>query len=145
MSYRVKDYMRRDIVTVDIESSAVDASKLMLEKEVGCLIVLKNDQLAGIVTERDLVSRVMAKEKDPSKTPVSDFMSAPLITIDVDSSLEDAVKTMVEHGIRRLPVVHDNIIYGVFTARDLAKHFNEYEDRVTKDIIRSMSFISLPF
>lgn len=134
MSYRIKDYMRRDIAKVDVESSAVDASKLMPEKSVGYLIALKNDQPVDIVTERDL-----------SKTKVSEFMSAPLITIDVDASLEDAVKTMLEHGIRRLPVVRGSIIYGMFTARDLAKHFNEYEDRVTRDIIRGIAFISLPF
>ena len=145
MSYRIKDYMRKNIITVDAEASASTASKTMMENIVGYLIVLQNDQPAGIVTERDLVLKVMAKEREPLKVKVSEVMSTPLVTIDPDASVEDAVKTMVEHGIRRLPVVREGIIYGIFTARDLARHFNEYEDRVTKDIIRSMSMISLPF
>ena len=145
MSYRIKSYMRKNIVTVDAEASAAAASKTMKQNSVGHLIVLKNDRPAGIVTERDLVMKVMADERDPSKVKVSEFMSTSLITIDPDASVEDAVKIMVEKGIRRLPVVRDGILYGMFTARDLAQHFNEYEDRVTNDIIRSMSMLSLPY
>ena len=145
MSYLIKDYMIKEIATIDVENSAAEASKMMLDKVVGYLIVLENGQPAGIVTEKDLVLKVMAKEKEPSKVKASEIMSTPLITIDPDATVEDAVKTMVQHGIRRLPVVRDSIIYGMFTSRDLAKHFNEYEDRITKDIIRSMSMVSLPF
>lgn len=145
MSYRVRDYMRKDFPTVDIEASAAEASKTMAEKGFGCLIVLRKSAPVGIVTERDLVMKVMAKGKDPSETRVSECMSAPLITVDIDASIEETVQTMAKNGIRRLPVVHGSIIYGMFTARDLAKHFNEYEDRVTKDIVKNMSIISLPF
>jgi len=143
MVYRIKDYMRSDIATVDVGDSALAVSKVMLEKGVGQIIVLEKAQPAGIVTERDLVLKVMAKEREASNVKVSEVMSAPVITIDPDASLEEAVKIMAEHGIRRLPVVRDHIIYGIFTSRDLAKHFNEYEDRVARDIVRHC--ISLPF
>ena len=132
-------------MTVDAEASAVIASKTMMENNVGYLIVLKNDQPAGIVTEKDLVVKVMAKEIEPSKIKVYEVMSTPMITIDPDATVEDAVITMAEHGIRRLPVVRDGILYGIFTSRDLAKHFKEYEDRVTQNIVRSMATLSLPF
>jgi CBS domain-containing protein len=143
MSYRIKDYMRKDIVLVNVEASAVEASKLMMEKNIGYLIVCEKSQPIGIVTERDLILKVMAREKDPSKVEVREIMSAPLISIDLDATVEEAVRTMAEHGIRRLPVVRGNIIYGMFTARDLAKHFNEYEESVSRDIIRHC--VSLPF
>lgn len=144
MSYKIKDYMSKEIFSVGSEASIVVAAKKMAEKNTGYLIVLKNDQPAGIVTENGLVLKVMSLEKEPSKVKVSEVMSTPLITVDPDDSIEDAVKIMVSNGIRRLPVVKDSIIYGIFTSKDLAQHFNEYEDLVTRDIIKHMSIISLP-
>ncbi len=145
MSYQVKEYMRKDVPTIDSDASALEASKLMMEKTVGHLIVLHNAKPTGIITERDLVSKLLAREKDPSKTKTSQLMSTPLITVDPDASVEEAVRTMVRHKVRRLSVVRDSVIYGMFTARDLAKNFNDYEDRVTKDIIKHMAAFSLPF
>jgi CBS domain-containing protein len=135
--------MRKDIVLVSVEASAVEASKHMMEKNIGSLIVCEKSKPIGIVTERDLVLKVMAEEKDPTKVTVREIMSTPLVTIDLDATVEEAVKTMAEHGIRRLPVVRDDIIYGIFTARDLAKNFNQYEESVARDIIRHC--VSLPF
>jgi CBS domain-containing protein len=134
--------MSKEIATVEVGASAAEAPKLMAGKRVGYLIALDKAQPVGIVTERDLVMKVMAKDKDPSKVKISEIMSAPLITIDLDATVEEAVKTMAKHGIRRLPVVRDNVIYGVFTTRDLTKHFSEYEDRVTRDIISAQAFYS---
>jgi CBS domain-containing protein len=145
MSYPVKSYMSRDIATVGVNDSAVAASKLMMEKGVDYLIVLEKGQPTGIVTDQNLVLKIMAKERDPSQVKVSEIMSQPLITIDPDATVEEAVETMVQHGIRRLPVVREDIIYGMFTTRDLAKHFNDYERQVSEDIIRSMSMFTLPF
>ena len=145
MSYSVKQYMRTDLPIVDVKNSAVEASKIMVEKEIGCAIVLDKNKPVGIVTEKDLVVKVMAKDKEPSKVMVSEIMTKPVITIEPDASIEDAVKIMAENGIRRLPVVHKGIIYGLFTARELAKNFNDYADKVTRDIIKTMSIVSLPF
>ena len=137
MSLRVKDCMSKDIVTVDGTLSVFAASKIMLEKNVDYLIVLESAQPAGIVTERDLVLKVMAKGEDPSKMKISECMTTPIITTDPDAAIEEAVKTMAKHGIRRLPVVRDTIIYGVFTSQDLAKNFNKYEDKLAREIIFS--------
>lgn len=145
LSYFVKNYMSKDVLSIDGGRPAVEASKIMKEKNIGQLIVLEKAQPAGIVTEKDLVLKVMALEKDPSKVKVFEIMSAPLITIDPDATLEEAVQLMVKNGIRRLPVVRAGIIYGIFTSRDLAKSFNEYEDKLTRNIIQSMSGLSLPF
>jgi CBS domain-containing protein len=139
MSYLVKDYMSRDIVTVDVDVSALVVSKLMAEKGIGYIIVLERTQPAGIVTERDLVMKVMAKEKDPSTLKVSEAMSTPLITVGLDATVEDAVKAMAKHRIRRVPVVSDNTIHGIFTTRDLTKNFSKYEDRVTRDLISAQA------
>lgn len=137
MSYSVKDYMNRNLVTIDIGASALVVSKLMAKEGTGYIIILEKGQPIGIVTERDLVMKVMAEEKDSSTVKVSDIMSTPLITVDLDATVEDAVKTMAKHKIRRLPVVRGNIIYGIFTTRDLTKNFSKYGDRVTGDLIRA--------
>jgi CBS domain-containing protein len=143
LPYLIKDYMQKDIVTVDVKASAAEASKIMMEKNVGYAVVLEKSQPAGIITERDLVQKVMAKEKDPSMVEVGELMSTPLISIDPDATIEEAVQTMAKKGIRKLPVIRSHIIYGIFTTRDLAKNFNKYEDRVAKDIMKSC--FSLPF
>lgn len=145
MSYKVKNYMRRDFSTIDVNDSAFEASRIMSDRREGCIIVLDKGRPVGIVTERDLVSKVMAKGVNPMDVKVAEIMSSPLITIDPDASVEEAVEVIVKNGIRRLPVVRDGIIYGVFTTRDLAKHFNEYEEVVVRSIIRAMSLLSIPF
>ena len=137
--FPVKDYMMREIATIDSGASALDASKMMKDKNTGYLIVLEKAQPAGILTHGDIVTKVTANDKDPSETKVSEIMSTPLVTVDPDVAVNEAVKSMVEHDIRRLPVVRDNIIYGMFRARDLIRHFDEYTEKVTKDIIRSVT------
>ena len=134
----VKNYMRKDISTISTEASATEASKTMLTDKVGYIIVLDKGRPVGIVTERDLVLRVTALDKSPKETKVSECMSSPLVTIDPDKSIEEAVETMKKHGFRRLPVVKNNIIYGIFTARDLVNHFDEFEKKLTMDFVRFM-------
>jgi CBS domain-containing protein len=143
MSYQIRNYMRTEISTVDAGVSAARASELMSEKNIGYLIVLNKDQPAGMLTEHDLVRKVMAKGKDPSQVQVSEIMSSPLITIDPDATVEDAVKAMAKHRIRRLPVVEGNVIHGIFTTQDLTRHFREYEDRVANDIINAQTLYGI--
>ena len=133
---RVKEYMRKEISTINTEASVTEASKIMSIDRVGYIIVLEKGRPVGIVTERDLVLKVLAEEKNPRETKISDCMSSPLVTIDPDNSIEEAVESMKKHGFRRLPVVKNNIIYGIFSARDLVEHFEEFEDKLTREFVR---------
>jgi len=142
MPYLVKDFMEKEIVTVEAATSVTEASKIMKAKNTGYLIVFEKREPAGIVTDRDLVLKVIANDKDPSKVAVREIMSTPIITIDPDVTVEEAIRTMTEHEIRRLPVGKAGILYGMFTGRDLAKHLNEYEEKVANDIIKHMSLFS---
>jgi len=132
----VKNYMRKDISTISTEASANEASKTMSTSKTGYIIALEKGLPVGIVTERDLVLKVMALDKSPKETKVSECMSSPLVTIDPDKSIEEAVETMKKHGFRRLPVVKNNIIYGIFTVRDLVEHFEEFEEKLMRDLVR---------
>jgi CBS domain-containing protein len=132
----VRDYMRKDISTIDIDDSVFEASKMMSSDKVCYIIVRDNNQPAGIVTMNDLVLKVMAEDKDPKTVKVSECMSSPLITIDPDRSVDEAVETMKKHGLKRLPVVKNDTMYGIFCVKDLIEHYDEFERKLVTDIIR---------
>ena len=134
MSYFVKHYMSRDVPTVDSNASAYDASVLMAEKKTGFLIVVQASKPVGIVTEHDLVMKVMANRKDAAVEEVSEFMSSPLVVIGPNATVEEAANIMHEHRIRRLPVVDADAIHGVFTSRSLAEHYSYFQEKIIKDM-----------
>lgn len=139
MSYAVKSYMTKEVHTINSEVTVLEAAKAMAEKDggyQGYLIVLKQGSPVGIVTERDFVTKVLAKGVNPSTTKVSDTMTTPLLTIDPDEDMLKASEIMRERGIRKLPVVRNGIIYGIITADDIAQKCGSYIDKTVKDIIR---------
>jgi CBS domain-containing protein len=138
---KVKDYMRKNIATVDLCVTICEASKAMADYNIGYLMVLEKANPVGIVTERDVVHRAIAKGLDSTKGTVEAIMSSPIIPIDPNASIEEAVDIMVKKKLRRLPVVKDSLIYGIFTARDLIDHFGELEDRLTKDLVSGFYFM----
>ena len=128
----VKDLMTEFVITVDLHRPLLDAVTLMKEKRVGCLVVLDNDDPVGIITERDLVRRVLA-ERLPLETRVSEVMSKPLITVEPDSPLSSAAKLMVKNKIRRLPVAEGSRLVGIIVASDFAQHLSK--DTVTEEVL----------
>lgn len=138
MSYRVKDYMTRDVNTIDLDTTVVEVAEVMAADPTygGYVLVLKQGKPAGIVTERDIVNNVVAKKLDPSTTKTSEVTSTPLITVDPDEDLMKASEIMRKHNVNKLPVVRDGIIYGIITSRDIANQCGAYVDRSIKDIIR---------
>jgi len=135
-SYLVKNYMGKEIPTIEDMASATEAAKTMSKAGKGFLIVLKKLHPIGIVTEHDLVEKLIASEKDPAKTTVGSIMSSPLITVDPDEDLLKASEIMQRNNIERLPVVKDEIIYGVLTATDIARGCSIYVDKATREIVR---------
>jgi len=136
MSFPVRQYMSREVPTVEEQASVVEAAKTLIKFNIGLLIVLKDGQPVGVVTERDFVERVVAREADPKKLTASEIMSSPLITIDPDEDIIRASELMQKNHIRRLPVVKDGIICGVITARDIAQHCGDYIDKATREVMR---------
>ncbi len=107
----------------------------------GYAVVLKRGKPVGIVTERDLVNKVVAKNLDPAAISVNQIMSTPLITIDLEDDLLKASKVMQEHGIRKLVVKQDDILYGILTATNIAQNCSDYVDKSVKDILRWTPFM----
>lgn len=117
----VSDFMVNNPVTISPITPLILAAQLMKEKRIGSVIIEKNMTPYGIITERDIVWRVVANEMDIYSLKASDICSKPVITIIEDSHIEDAIELMKEYAIRRLVVVNnDGIISGILTSDDIA-------------------------
>ena len=130
--------MTKEINTIDYDVTITDAAKVMAADKNfgGYVIILKKGKPLGMITERDIVIEVTAKEHDPYKVKVTEIMSTPLITIDPDDDLLNASKLMRENNIRKVAVVKGEIIYGVITAKDIAQHGNKYIDKAIRDVLK---------
>jgi CBS domain-containing protein len=115
----LSEYMSSPVITILPSKTVVEAAKLMAEKNIESLVVSWGTDAVGILTEKDIVRRVVAKEL-PYNTQVLEMMSKPVITINVDSFVEDAVRMMRENGVKRLPVEDKGLIIGIIAASDLA-------------------------
>ncbi|UCH02595.1 MAG: CBS domain-containing protein [Candidatus Bathyarchaeota archaeon] len=129
--------MIKEVNTVNFNITVNNAAKVMAEDETyqGYVIVLKDGKPIGIVTERDIVNKIIAKDLDPTKVLVSTVMTTPLVTVDPEEDLLRASKLMKENNVRKLIVIRNDIIYGIITAKSIAHRCGEYVDRSIKDII----------
>lgn len=111
--------MTRHVISAEPTLTALEAAKIMAKSKVGCVVVLDDGKTMGIVTERDMLVKVTARGKAPSKVKVSEIMSSPVITIDPNESIRKAARLMREHDIRRLVVVKGGKLRGIVTIRDI--------------------------
>ncbi|HEX6310308.1 MAG TPA: CBS domain-containing protein [Acidimicrobiia bacterium] len=117
---RVKDVMTSTPITVPPTAFAWDAARLMKEQDIGDVIVVDGDEVQGIVTDRDLVVRVMGEGRDPSRTAIGEICSGDLHTVSPSDPADEAIRVMREHALRRLPVIDDGRPVGVVSIGDLA-------------------------
>ena len=113
--------MTKAPIVVDPNTSIVDCAKTMLENHIGSLLVGENGKLLGIITEQDIVRKVVAKTNDLEKSKVEDYMEKRLFTITPEADILDAIKMMSEANIRHLPVKNNNKMIGFVTLKDILK------------------------
>src|SRR5690606_28483590 len=118
----VRDIMTKQIVMIDHDKSALEAAKIMSEKGISSVFVVKDGQPVGIVSERDFIKKICAKELPVAQVKMEDIMSKILTTADPETPIEVAVQRMVNHKIRRLPIIDNGKLVGIITVTDLAKH-----------------------
>ena len=116
----VNEVMQKNVISIDSTSSVKDAATLMTDAKVGCVVVTKNNAPVGIITERDLVRRVISADK-PSSVLVSVVMSSPLIIAKPDYNLYELAQIMKTKGIHRIPVEKDNQLVGIVTSTDIVR------------------------
>ncbi|HUS79598.1 MAG TPA: CBS domain-containing protein [Patescibacteria group bacterium] len=125
MSLVVEDVMARDVVTINSDFTAKYAARMMINYGISSVIVLSKGKVAGILTERDVMKRVIVKGMDPDKTLVNEIMSHPVMVVGPTTPLVEAVKLMVEKQIKKLPVMNeeskDAELIGVLSLNDIAR------------------------
>jgi len=114
--------MTKDVVAVDEHMTALDAARLMTEKGISSLIIEKDHAPVGIISERDFVKKICLKDMQPSTINVGSIMSKIQTYASPDTPVDVAVQRMVNHKIRRLPIISDGKVIGIITVTDLAKH-----------------------
>ncbi len=119
MKMPVRDIMTPNVITAEGSMKASEGAQKMTKHKIGSLVIIENDKPIGIVTERDLVQKLMSKDIAPSSVMLKDVMSQPLITIKPDERLSSAAQKLLEKDIRRLPVVEGDKLVGIITDADL--------------------------
>jgi CBS domain-containing protein len=118
---RVREAMTPSPTTIDAGESVVEAARLMASKDVGSLPVVENGQLVGMVTDRDLVLHVLAKDVDPHQTTIATICSQNPVVVGPEDSLDEALQRMAREQIRRLPVVEDKRLVGILAQADVSR------------------------
>lgn len=123
---KVSQAMEKSVMVVELNTTARECAKAMAKRGVSCAVITQRGRPVGIITERDLVSKVMAEAIEADKALVRDIMSTPLITISPDALLQDAAALMAEYRVRRLVVVDNaGALVGIVTTGDIARTMAE--------------------
>ena len=120
-STTVKDVMTSGPTSIASDAMVVEAARRMLSEDVGSLPVVDGDVLVGMITDRDVVLQVVAKDLDPNKIPVANVCSESPVTARADEPLDDALQRMAKEQVRRLPVVTDGRLVGILAQADIAR------------------------
>ena len=137
MGQSIKDVMSSDPCTIDADKSVAYAAKMMRDEDVGLAPIVEGDKLIGMLTDRDIAIRVVAEGKDPDQVTVREVASKQVVTIDPQQDLDEALRIMAKHQVRRLPVVEeDGQLVGVVAQADVAR---EGDDTKTGKLVEAIS------
>jgi CBS domain-containing protein len=139
MGKSVRDVMTANPCTIDADKSVAYAAKMMKQEDVGIAPIVEGDRLVGTLTDRDIAVRVVAEGRDPNAVKVREVASTDLVTVDPQQDLDEALRLMANHQVRRLPVVEeDGRVVGVLAQADVAeeakpKKVGELVEEISKD------------
>ena len=134
MAKSVRDTMTGNPRSIDASASVVEAAQLMREGHIGSLPITHDGQLVGMITDRDITTRVVADAADHRTAPVGDVSSRDLITVEPDRDLDEALQLMAAHQVRRLPVVENGRLVGIVAQADVALSENEKTGKLVEAI-----------
>jgi len=121
VSLKVEDVMVKEVITIDENATVKEAADVMNKFEIGCLIAVRKGKAMGIMTERDLLKRVIAEAKEANKTKVKNIMSSPLVVVEPSMDLEEAVRLMFQMKIKKLAVIDGKRLVGLVSLTDIAR------------------------
>ena len=138
MAKKARDIMSEDCTCIGENDSVLDAAKQLKSLDVGALPICgEDDRLKGMLTDRDIVVKVLAKDRDPGSTKVGEVADqGEVVTIGADDPIDDALKTMSEHQVRRLPVIDEQRLVGIIALADIARNIDEEK---VGDVVEAIS------
>jgi CBS domain-containing protein len=137
MTTSIRDAMTSNPKTVTSDQTVVDAAKIMQQEDAGVVPIVEGDRLVGVLTDRDIAIQVVASGKDPNSTKVTEIASRDLITVDPQQDLDEALRLMAQHQVRRLPVVEeDGKLVGILAQADVAR---SGDDAKTGEVVEEIS------
>jgi CBS domain-containing protein len=137
MAKSVRELMSSSPRSIESSQPVVEAAKIMRDEDVGLVPVVEGERLVGTVTDRDIAIRVIAEQKDPSSVQVQEIASTDLVTVDPQQDLDEALRLMAQHQVRRLPVVEeDGRLVGIVAQADVAR---EGGDSQTGELVEEIS------
>ena len=137
MAQSVREAMTSNPCSIDTDKSVAYAAKMMRDEDVGIAPIVEGDRLVGVLTDRDIAVRVVAEGRDPEQVKVTEVASSDVVTLDPQQDLDEALRLMARHQVRRLPVVEeDGRLVGVVAQADVAQ---EGDDRRTGEVVEQIS------
>jgi len=132
----VEEVMTKDVINIDCNETVFNACKRYSEHRVGCLVVMDNEIIVGIITERDTIERIILANQDPKTTKVREIMSQNIKTIHSLATLQKAAQIMKENNIKKLPVILNNEIVGIITVTDISRAISAFS-KMLDDLTQS--------
>jgi CBS domain-containing protein len=132
----IRDVMTSNPTSCATSATVADAARVMAQEDVGPVPVVEGDRVVGIVTDRDIVVRVVAEGRDPNSTTVGEIASSDLVTVQPDTKLDEALRLMAQNQVRRLPVVEGDRLVGIVAQADVAR---AGADEKTGEVVQQIS------
>lgn len=130
----VKEIMSVNVVTMPPDATILEVAKSMAKIDIGSIVIVKAERAIGIITETDIVTRVVAEQKDPKTTKAKEAMSSPLIHITPNTALTEAMRVMTRAGIRRVAILKNDSLAGIITSRDILRWSPELIDVMVESL-----------
>ncbi len=130
----IRSLMKTEMVTIEPDALVSDAARLMAQNQVGAVLVVEGGAMKGIVSERDVVTRVVAEGKDPSTTKVSEIATTAVVDVDVDTHVRKCAELQFAMGVRHLPVTENGKPVGILSSRDFLAYVVEGLEKVIDKI-----------
>jgi len=138
---KIGKLMVENVIGVPSDASVHEAVKLMNKHKIGCLLVIDNEKISGIFTERDVLERIVEKDRSPRETKVSEIMTNHVVVGDPNMELVDATRLMFEKKVKKLPLIEDDRLVGLVTLTDIARVTSVDEE--TMELIKALSNLHL--
>ena len=134
---KIEQLMTKNVVTLPITASVHEAVQLLNKHKIGCLVIVHNNEIAGIITERDLLERVLEKCRNPKQTSVSEIMTRNVITGTPDMDTLETTRLMFKLKVKKLPITDGSKLVGIITLTDIARSTSV--DQKTIELIEQLS------